>query len=193
MLRVEYHLITFTSPSLTAIFFFLQVACPDASFWPTFDMRCPTLFHCIEVSNLAESFSATRNVGNSHSQNYGCPSNRHGISEILDVSKLSENCQRNHGTWLWPFVKSSIRKTVSFQHSTCMMFAILPVSLHMIPILIQQKKWGMKASPLTDMIPATPLPSLWRIWSKAGGTKETVTCLVRQAFQDTLATSTELK
>lgn len=55
------------------------------------------------------------------------------------------------------------------------------------------KKWGMKASPLTDMIPATPLPLLWRIWSKAGGTKETVTCLVRQAFQDTLATSTELK
>ena len=58
-----YILITFTSPSLTTICFFLQVACPDASFWPTFDMRCPTLFHCIEVSNLAENLSATRNVG----------------------------------------------------------------------------------------------------------------------------------
>ena len=127
-------------------------------------------------------------------KNYGCPSNRHGISEILDVSKLSEKLSTKSRDLAGHFVKSSIRKTVSFQHSTCMMFAILPVSLHMIPILTQQDKneeWRHHHSLIWSQ--QHPYPRSGASEVMPAGTKETVTCLVRQAFQDTLATSTELK
>lgn len=139
-------------------------------------------------------FSATRNVGSSHSQKVWMSVEPPWYFRNLDVSKLSEKLSTKSRDLAGHFVtvfntEDCFLSTLNL-HDVCYTSCFPSHDTNPNPGL---KKWGMKASPLTDMIPATPLPLLWRIWSKAGGTKETVTCLVRQAFQDTLATSTELK